>query len=288
MEGCVRVTGQITRAIRRRGFTVNIIDLDEQRVPLYFACLEDWSEELKEAGNHKARWYKEMKDKGLRVKLALDDHGIPGGMIQYGPIEYSFVEGADLDFVYCIWVHGHKQGRGDFRGQGMGKALLEAAVEDSRSRGKKGIVAWGLIIPVFMRASWFKKHGFRNVARNGMQLLVWKPFAPDAVAPKWIPPIGTPTLEPNKVTVTALCSGWCPSQSIVVERARKAAAEPQFAGKVQFREVSTLDRAEFLRWGYSDALFIDNKQVRTGPPLSYKKIHRLIEKRTKKLSSSPL
>ena len=33
----------------------------------------------------------------------------------------------------------------------------------------------------------------------------------------------------------------------------------------------------------SDALFIDNKQVSTGPPPSYKKIERLIAKRVRKL-----
>ena len=263
---------------------MNIVDLDERHVPLYLACLEDWSDEMREAGNHKAVWYQEMKNKGLRVKLSLDDQGTVGGMIQYGPVEHSFVEGANLDFIYCIWVHGHKQGRGDFRGRGMGSALLEAAENDARARGKKGIVAWGLLIPVFMRASWFRRHGYRKVDRTGMQVLLWKPFVPDAVPPKWIPPKGAPSLESNKVTITALCSGWCPSQSIVVERARKAAAAPEFAGKVAFREVSTLDRAEFLRWGYSDALFVDRKQVRTGPPLSYDRIHKLIEKRAKKIS----
>ena len=32
-----------------------------------------------------------------------------------------------------------------------------------------------------------------------------------------------------------------------------------------------------------DALFIDNKEVRTGPPPSYERIHKLISKRLRKL-----
>ncbi len=36
-------------------------------------------------------------------------------------------------------------------------------------------------------------------------------------------------------------------------------------------------------WGMSDALFIDVRQVRTGPPPSYKKIRKKIAKRVKKL-----
>ncbi len=45
-----------------------------------------------------------MKDKGLRVKLAEDDNGVIGGMIQYVPVEYSNGEGTNLYFINCIWV----------------------------------------------------------------------------------------------------------------------------------------------------------------------------------------
>jgi hypothetical protein len=46
---------------------MRIIDLNEQYEQLYFVCLEDWSDEIKEAGGHKANWYHKMKNKGLRV-----------------------------------------------------------------------------------------------------------------------------------------------------------------------------------------------------------------------------
>lgn len=257
---------------------MKIIDLDERNVPLYFVCLEDWSKDAKEAGNHKEIWYRRMKDKGLRVKLALDDNGIAGGMIQYIPIEHSFAEGSNLYFINCIWVHGHKQGRGDFRRKGMGKALLEAAETDAKALGAKGIAAWGIMIPVFMRSSWFKRHGYRRADRIGFQELVWKPFTTDAIAPTWVRQKRKPPLEPGKVTVTAFCNGWCPAQNIAVERARRAAADPQFSDKVVYREMDTFDREVFMRYGISDALFINHKEVRTGPPPSYSKIHGLIEK----------
>ena len=50
-----------------------------------------------------------------------------------------------------------------------------------------------------------------------------------------------------------------------------------------FRKIDTFDRNVFLEWGIADALFIDGKQVRTGPPPSYQKIKKLITKRVKKL-----
>lgn len=262
---------------------MRIIDLNEQHLPLYFACLEDWSDEIKEAGPHKEVWYHRMKDKGLRVKLALDDQGTVGGMIQYVPIEHSFVEGADLYFINCIWVHGHKQGRGNFQRKGMGKALLTAAEAEARSLGAKGIAAWGIIFPGWMRAAWFKKNGYRVADREGIAALLWKPFTTDAIPPKWIRQKAAPPLEPNKVTVTAFCNGWCPAQNLVFERAKRAASDPQFAKKVVFREVNTFDRDQLLRWGISDALFINRKQVRTGPPPSYDKIRKLITRQTNKL-----
>lgn len=262
---------------------MKVIDLNESNLPLYFVCLEDWSDEMKEAGDLKELWYKRTQYRGLRVKLALDDSGTVGGMIQYVPIENSFVDGKDLYFISCIWVHGYRQGRGDFRHRGMGTALLEAAEADVRTLGSKGIVAWGILIPVFMRASWFRKHGFRTVDRDGMQALMWKPFTQDAVPPRWIRAKYKPELVENKVTVTAFCSGWCPAQNLTFQRAKRAAAEAEFAGKVEFRTFDTFEREDVRRHGISDALFIDRKHVWAGPPPSYEKIRRLIAGRVKRL-----
>ncbi|UCF98324.1 MAG: GNAT family N-acetyltransferase [Spirochaetaceae bacterium] len=260
---------------------MEIIDLTPEHEITYFQCLEDWSEEMKEAGDHKSRWYERMKDRGLRVKLARDDSGAIGGMIQYLPIEEYGLQGRDLYFILCVWVHGYEEGRGNFQKQGMGKALLQAAEEDSRALGKKGIAAWGIMLPFWMRASWYKKRGYKTVDRNGVAILVWKPFTEDAVAPKWIRRKKKPQKTSGKVTVDAFVNGWCPAQNVVYERARRAAA--QFGEKVVFRSYDTLDREVFEEWGISDGLFIDGKEVRTGPPPSFQTVRELIEKRIRKL-----
>ncbi|MFC1864827.1 hypothetical protein ACFLYG_03260 [Chloroflexota bacterium] len=262
---------------------MKIIDITDEYEPLYFVCLEDWSEEIKEAGNHKEVWYNKMKDKGLRVKLALNDDGKVGGMIQYVPAEHSLVEGKELYFINCIWVHGHKQGRGDFQKSGMGKALLRAAENDVKYIGAKGITAWGIPLPFWMKASWFRKQGYTKVDKQGIlgPVLLWKPFTYDAIPPKWIKQNKRPEMTPGKVTVTAFLNGWCPAQNMVFERARRAAAE--FGDKVVFREINTFDREVFSQWGISDALFVDGKQVQTGPPPSYEKIKKIITKKVRKL-----
>jgi GNAT superfamily N-acetyltransferase len=260
---------------------MQIISLTPEHEYAYCACLEDWSDEIKEAGDHKAKWLEKMRARGLRVKLALDDKGVVGGMIQYVPIEEAFLDGEGLFFVHCIWVHGHKQGRGNFQKKGMGTALLEAAEQDARELGAKGMAAWGMAIPVFMRASWFKKHGYKKADSLGMQVLLWKPFAEDAVAPRWNRDKKKPGSEPGHVTVTALVNGWCPGMNMAFERAKRAASE--FGEKVVFRPIDTFDREIFKEWGEPDAIFVDAKGIRMGPPPSYEKIRKTIAKRVKKL-----
>ncbi len=257
------------------------IDLSSEHESLYFNCLEDWSEEMKESGDHKCLWYGKMKDKGLRVKLALDDSGEVGGMIQFYPCEYSNIEAKDLYFISCIWVHGYKEGRGNFQKKGMGSALLAAAEKAAKDTGASGIAAWGISLPFWMKASWYKKHGYLKTDKDGMAVLLWKKFKDDAVPPKWIKQKKTPSKSAGKVTVTAFIHGGCPAQNIVFERAKRAAEE--FGDKVEFVKIDTSDREVFLEWGILDALFIDGKSINTGPPPKYEKLFKIIANKVKKL-----
>ena len=260
---------------------MNVIDLVPEHEAAYFQCLEDWSDEMKEAGNHKAVWYNSMKDRGLRVKLALNDEGVVGGMIQYLPVEEELLEGGEgFYYIKCIWVHGYKQGRGDFRGKGMGKALLEAAEQDIRSMGARGVLAWGIVLPFFIKASWYKKQGYRTVDRDGIAALLWKPFVDDAQPPKFIPQKKKPEGIPGRVSVTAFMNGWCPAQNIVFERAKRAASE--FGDDVVFERIDTAEKAAMLQWGQSDALFVDGRSVRTGPPPSYDRLRKRVARAVRK------
>ncbi|MBU2438662.1 MAG: hypothetical protein KKC69_05870, partial [Acidobacteria bacterium] len=158
----------------------------------------------------------------------------------------------------------------------MGKALLQAAEEDVRSRG-----AGGLSLPVWMKASWYRKRGYQKVDKQGMGVLLWKPFEDDVPAPRWIKPKKKPEKEAGKVVVTAFINGWCPAQSINYERAKRAAAE--FGDEVKFREINTFDRDVFLEWGIQDGLYLDEKNILRGPPLKFEKIKKKIAVKVKKI-----
>ena len=258
---------------------MKITDLSPENENLYFCCLEDWSDEMKESGELKQRWYQHMKDKGLRVKLCVDENGVVGGMIQYVPVEYSMYKGDNLYVVLCIWVHGYKQGRGNFRNRGMGIALIRAAEEDCREMGAGGLVTWGLIIPVFMRASWFKRHGYKVADKSGIMRLMWKQFDAAAHPPEFIKKKKYPGKGADRVNVSVIRSGWCPGQNIAFERARRASAE--FPGKIDWHEYDTNDRKTFEEWGILDGLYIEGKEVTIGPPASYRKIRSKIARKVK-------
>ena len=261
---------------------MEIIDLNEKYYSIYFMCLEDWSADIKDAGKRKEMWFNEFKNKGLRVKLAVVDDKVCG-MIQYMPIEYSMAEGNDLYLIHCIWIHGHKQGIGNFQKRGIGTKLLNAAEEDAKLLKAKGIAAWGISLPFWMKASWFKKKGYIKIDKNGMAVLLWKPFTEDAAPPKWIKGKRIPQPVEGKVTVTSFTNGWCTAQNVVYERAKRASLE--FGDKVEFQEISTTGKEAMCEWGICDALYIDGNPISTGPPPSYEKIRKIIAKRVKKLKA---
>lgn len=259
---------------------MRIIDLKPEYENAYCACLEEWSEEMKEAGDLKTKWLEKKKEQGLRVKLARNENDEIVGMIQYIPIENAPVQGKDLYYIYCVWVHAYKEGVGDHRKKGIGKQLLEAAEIDARELGAKGIVAWGIILPFFIRSKWFKKHGYKKVDRDGISELVWKPFVDDAIAPKMIKLKKRPEVNEEVLTVTCFRNGWCPAQNLSCERMKRVVSECD--DKIKYIEIDTDDDEILNEWGIIDAIYIDKKRVNTGPPPSYKKLKKKIQKKVGK------
>ncbi|HBE04682.1 MAG: hypothetical protein A2096_05425 [Spirochaetes bacterium GWF1_41_5] len=266
---------------------MKIIDVNESYENDYFRCLSPWEEECPgesiEADRHKACWYQTMINKGLGAKIALNEENKPVGMIQYAPAGHFMLDGEDLYFLYCIYIPEKKKTNMFNRKKGIGKALLKAAEEDVKSRGAKALVVWGMIIPVFMQASWFKKQGYTKIIRDGISTVLWKKFSDNAKPPVLIKPKKKPELVQGKVTVTGLVSGWCSNFNRILERGKKAAGE--FGDKVVYKEINTNEKSVFLEWGLSDALFIDDKDINSGPPQSYKRIKNIIAKKVKKLKN---
>lgn len=84
--------------------------------------------------NSKKEWIR-SKLKDGHVFRKLDARGKT--FIEYEPIETSWVpiEGKHYTYIYCLWV------AGSYKGKGIGKELLEYAINDSKEKGMSGICA---------------------------------------------------------------------------------------------------------------------------------------------------
>lgn len=84
-----------------------------------------------------------------------------------------------------------------------------------------------------------------------------------------------PPLADGKIALTCFDGGWCTLQNANCARARRAA---EAAGdSVIFRRVDTVDHEARERWRQDYGIYLDTKQIGTGPPLSQEKVQRRIE-----------
>ena len=135
--------------------------------------------------------------------------------------------------------------------------------------------------PVFMFPGWFKKHLCRMVNRKGISVLLWKTFSEEARPPRWIKANKIPERVPGKVVVTALANGCCSGTNGMIERAKKICSE--FGDHLIFHEIDLNSREPLWEWGLPDGLFVDERNIHRGPPLSCDKIRKIIEKKVGKL-----
>jgi GNAT superfamily N-acetyltransferase len=260
---------------------MKIINLIKKIEPLYYVCLEDWNKDLIEVKSIKEKWVEQMKEKGLHVKIALNDENKSVGMIEYMPIEFSYAEGNDLYIVNCIWVHGYEKGLKNHQGKGIGKSLLRAVEDDVKSLGKQGLAVWGLSEPYWMNAPWFKKQGYEQTDQIDWFVLLWKAFTEDAVPPKWMKGKFQQELIPRKVKVTSFFSGQCCSENSVYFAAKKAASE--FDDRVIFESMDMSQKENRKKYGMDWRLYINGENLFNRHVPSYKEIKSKINEKLKEV-----
>ena len=85
--------------------------------------------------------------------------------IEYEPLETAWIpiSGKNYEYFYCLWV------AGSFKGKGIGKELLEYAINDSKEKGKSGICT--LVSkkkkPFIGEKKFFEHYGFKVVDTIG-------------------------------------------------------------------------------------------------------------------------
>ncbi len=129
----------------------------------------------------KKNWLKERLDEGL-VFLKGNVRG--KCFIEYIPAEYAWapVEAEGYMYIDCLWVSGQ------FKGHGYSTLLLDKCVEDSKEKGKKGLVILSsqkkkgfLSDPAYMRYKGFET---ADTAAPYFELL-YLPFDRSAEKPRF-------------------------------------------------------------------------------------------------------
>ena len=80
------------------GGDMEIIDLKPEHEYAYCVCLEEWSDEMKEAGDLKKKWLEKKKTQGIRVKLAKNEYDVFGSYNFRNP-QLEFCEQYQLDLL---------------------------------------------------------------------------------------------------------------------------------------------------------------------------------------------
>ena len=85
--------------------------------------------------------------------------------IEYEPVESAWVPvvGRNYEYIYCLWV------AGSFKGKGIGRELLEYAIDDARKKGMGGLCTLSSKKkrPFIGEKKFFEHFGFKTVDEAG-------------------------------------------------------------------------------------------------------------------------
>ena len=219
----------------------------------------------------KKAWLAERFDDGLVFKKG----NVRGKcFIEYLPAEQAWapIEADGYMYIDCLWVSGQ------FKGQGNGRLLLEECIEDSKAKGKKGLVILSspqkrafLADPKFLRY-----HGFvlADTAEPYYQLL-YLPWAPDAAPPRFAASVKDPQVDSEGLVL--YYSHQCPFTAKYVPLLEAIAQQqgvPLATIRYTTKEAAQQAPAPFTAF----SLFADGKFV-THEILSEKKFLKLLTER---------
>lgn len=128
---------------------------------------------------YKKAWLKDRIHEGL-VFNKLDERGKV--FIEYIPVEYAFapVDADNYMYINCFWVSGK------FMKKGYGSQLLDSCIEDSKAKGKSGllILSSDKKRPFLSDPKFLKKKGFQTCDTRDFYELMYLPFE-EGVKPKF-------------------------------------------------------------------------------------------------------
>ena len=232
---------------------IRITDVTEETLG-YVACcaqVKESAEEEQAVKLHEDWLRKTLTRSGMWTKIALDG-ATPIGFLFLIPIQRTswYIEGEGLSTIQCMNVEK------EYRGRGIGEQLV-AAAEESARRHTDGIAVIAYDpSPWFMPASFFRDRDYQEIERRGSSVLMFKPFAEDVRAPRFVDrQYRPPRLIPGKVIVEAFWSPQCLTTALDIVHVRQVCAE--FGEDAILRELNAGMPGMRERFGIPRTLFIN-------------------------------
>ena len=182
----------------------------------------------------KKEWIKgKLKDGHVFRKL--NDRGKI--FIEYEPIETAWVpiSGKNYEYIYCLWV------AGSFKGKGIGRELLEYAINDAKAKGMNGIctLTSKKKKPFISDKSFFIHYGFKIVDEiNDYELLALQ--FNDGETPKFNDNARKMKIDNKEFTI--YYSNECPYVEYEVKELTEYAKKKSII--IDFIKVDTLEKAK--------------------------------------------
>ena len=210
------------------------INLDEKNIDKEHICCAIGDPKHQNGVYAKKEWIK-SKLKDGHVFRKLNARGKI--FIEYEPVETAWVPviGKNYEYIYCLWV------AGSFKGKGIGKELLEYAIEDSKEKKKSGICT--LVAkkkkPFLGEKNFFLHYGFKVVdSINDYELLALS--FDDKDIPKFSDSARKMEIDSNDFTI--YYSNECPYVEYEVKELSDYAKDKKF--KLNFIKIDSLDKAK--------------------------------------------
>ena len=219
----------------------------------------------------KKAWLKERFDDGL-VFLKCDVRG--KCFIEYIPAENAWapIEAEGYMYIDCLWVSGQ------FKGHGYSNLLLEACINDAKSKGKKGLVILSskkkrgfLADPKYLE---YKGFSVADTAEPYFELM-YLPFGEPADQPRFKPQVKEQQTDKGQKGFVLYYTSQCPFTAKYVPLLKEIAAARE--AEFQAVHIDTKEKAQKAPSPFTTfSLYYDGKFI-THEILSEKKFTKLIE-----------
>ena len=210
------------------------INLDINNIDSEHICCAIGDPKHQDGVDKKKEWIKnKLKDGHVFRKL----NARGKIFIEYEPVETAWVpvDGDNYEYIYCLWV------AGSFKGKGIGKELLEYAINDAKSKKKSGIctIVAQKKKPFIGDKKFFEHFGFKVVdSINDYELMVLS--FDDNEVPKFRDNARKMAIDNKDFTI--FYTNECPYVEYEVKELTDYASKNNI--KLEFTKIDTLEKAK--------------------------------------------